>query len=61
MLQDKRGSSGTILKEDKSRPRHFRAQIEHIYGITMDATASLDALETLMDGCVVLPEWTEVA
>jgi hypothetical protein len=61
MLQDRRGSSVTILDTNRSGSRHFRPQIEHIYGITRDATASLDALETLMDGCVVLPEWTEVA
>jgi hypothetical protein len=61
MLQTARGSSVTILKEDKNGPRHFRAQIEHIYGITKDATASLEELETLKDGCEVLPKWTEVA
>ena len=60
MLQGRRGSSVTILDDERSGPRHFRPQIEHIYGITRDATASLDALETLKDGCVVLPEWTEV-
>ena len=61
MLQGRRGSSVTILDDERSGPRHFRPQIEHIYGITRDATASLDALETLKDGCVVLQEWTEVA
>ena len=61
MLQDKRGSGVTILDDDRSGPRHFKPQIEHIYGITRDASASLDALDALKDGCVVLPEWTEVA
>ena len=61
MLQDRRGSSVTILDTARSGPRHFRPQIEYIYGITRDASASLDALDTLKDGCVVLPEWTEVA
>ena len=61
MLQGRRGSSVTILNDDRSGPRHFRPQIEHIYGITRDATAELQELDTLKDGCVVLPEWTEVA
>ena len=61
MVQTARGSSVTILNEDKSPPVHFKAQIEHIYGITKDATASLEELETLKDGCEVLPKWTELA
>ena len=61
MLQDVRGSSVTILREGKNGPRHFRPQIEYIYDITTDASASLDALNDLKDGYVVLPEWTEVA
>ena len=61
MLQDVRGSSVTILREGKNGPRHFRPQIELIYGLTRDATAAMSALDALKDGCVVLPEWTEVA
>jgi len=61
MLQDRRGSSVTILDDDRSGPRHFKPQIELIYGITRDTTAELQELDTLKDGCVVLPEWTEVA
>jgi hypothetical protein len=59
--QTTRGSSVTILREDKPGFRHFRAQIEHIYGITRDPTAAMQVLDALKDGCVVLSELTEVA
>ena len=57
MLQTARGTSVTILDDGKPGPVHFLAQIKYIYGIKEDDAA----LEALKDGCVVLPEWTEVA